>query len=53
MKAGDKLTPLNGNAEGCKIIHAPKPPSKWRVRYDSGKEKNWSKTHLKKYYKVV
>lgn len=49
MKAGDRLAPL-GNSDHCVILEAPRPPAKWRVRYDSGRERLWSKSHLKKYY---
>jgi len=52
MKAGDKLIPLVATSKSCTILNAPKPPKKWRVRYEGGGEKLWSKSHLKKYYYV-
>lgn len=53
MKAGDELKPLRDGVQCCKIIATPIPPEKWTVRYSSGLEKQWSKSHLKKYYMVI
>jgi len=53
MKIGDKLTPIAGNTQSYVIISTPKPPAKWKIKCESGKEKMRSKSHLKKYYKVA
>lgn len=52
MKIGDTLLPLTGNAQSCVILVVQDPPKKWKVEYESGKTRWWSKSHLKKYYMV-
>jgi len=53
MKSGCKLIPLREGMQSCVIIEDPDPPKKWLVKYESGKYRRWSKTHLKKYYMVT
>ena len=53
MKVGDTLRSISPVVEDCVIEFAPKPPEKWTVIYKSGRVKNWSKSHLKKYYRVL
>lgn len=52
MTEGTVLVPCREGMDECVIIKAPTPPELWTVRYRSGANRRWSKTHLRKYYKV-
>lgn len=52
MQLNDTLFPLREGVESCIIIDAPVPPAKWTVRYESGRIRKWSKSHLRKYYAI-
>ena len=53
MKKGDILRSKSPVVDDCEVLTDPKPPQKWLVKYPNGRQKLWSKSHLKKYYYVL
>ena len=50
QQIGTKLIPLRSGVQTCEIFKPAKPPNLITVKYESGKLKAWSQTHLLKYY---
>lgn len=51
MKVGTVLK--NKQGERCTITDAPKPPLKWTIKFEDGRNFTRTKSKLKKYYEKV